>query len=141
MGTANDRYTPSADDAGDVITLLVAVLTDDHEHGGPLARTLHHLGHLSEASRLRIADLACALVAELQPTHALHESPEHTAWRLSREGLDSVLRDREHDCEPCRASLPSWRRGVCRVCSGPARDERSYYCSEEHRALDRSSDT
>jgi len=137
----SDRYTPSPNDAGDAITVLVAVLTDDHDYGGPLTRTLHHLGHLSDESRLRIADLTCALIAELQPSPALHESPEHTAWRLSREGLNGILRDREYDCQPCRASLPLWRRGVCRVCGRPARHERSYYCSEEHRLLDRNSDS
>jgi hypothetical protein len=133
---ASDRYVLSPEDARDVL----AVLADDHDHGGPLARTLHHLGHLSEESRLRIADLACALLAELQPSPALHESPERTAWRLGQEGPDSVLKDRAYDCRPCRASLPSWRRGVCRVCGGPARHERSYYCSDEHRGLDRGPD-
>jgi len=121
-------------DASDAIIRLVADLTNDHDYGGPLARTLQHLGHLTPEVCRRIASLADELVGALQPIGAVHESPGFVAFQLQHYGIESLRPDREiNDCQPCRASLPSWRPGVCHVCSALAEHEKSYYCSEEHR--------
>ena len=121
--------------ARDAVISLAAEVSADHDYGGPLARTLRHLVHLSPEQLDRVAELAWEL-ASLLAGGATHEDPAARTYEIRTYGLESIQRRRQYDCQQCRTSRPSWRPGVCRVCTAPAEHPRSYYCSEEHRLQD-----
>ena len=121
--------------ARDAVIDVAAAVSGDHDYGGPLARTLRHLVHLSPEQLDRVAELAWEL-ASLLDGGATHEDSASRTHEIRNYGLESIQRRRQYDCQQCRNSSPSWRPGVCRVCNVPAEHQRSYYCSEEHRLQD-----
>jgi hypothetical protein len=121
--------------ARDAVINVAAAVSADHDYGGPLARTLRHLVHLSPEQLDRVAELAWEL-ASLLDGGATHEDSASRTHEIRNYGLESIQRRRQYDCQQCRNSSPSWRPGVCRVCNVPAEHQRSYYCSEEHRLQD-----
>ena len=121
--------------ARDAAINVAAAVSADHDYGGPLARTLRHLVHLSPEQLDRVAELAWEL-ASLLTGCATHEDSAARTHEIRTYGLESIQRRHQSDCQQCRTSRPSWRPGVCRICKAPAEHQRSYYCSEEHRFQD-----
>ena len=60
--------------ARDAIIAVAAEVSADHDYGGPLARTLRHLVHLSPEQLDRVAELAWEL-SSLLAGGATHEDP------------------------------------------------------------------
>src|ERR687894_199712 len=94
--------------ARDAVIDVAAVVSADHDYGGPLARTLRHLVHLSPEQRDRVAELAWEL-ASLLDGGATHEDSAARTYEVRTYGLESIQRRPQYDCQQCRTSRPSWR--------------------------------
>ena len=72
--------------ARDAVIAVAAEVSADHDYGGPLARTLRHLVHLSPEQLDRVAELAWEL-ASLLDGGATHEDPASRTYEIRHYGL------------------------------------------------------
>jgi len=132
----------SVAEAADAIDFVLGALIGSYNDSGPIARLMARLDHLPLEQLDMVTRSAYDLQHALRPVGGVHETRSHVRFLLKHYGPDRMEKDRElsrsvgAECSECRASLPTWHEGVCRVCGEPADDKDSYYCSFGHRVQD-----